>query len=75
MKRDLTKIFIDERYSTLPRKNYPTNKKFYKYIDESRSIGLTDMIEYKISNDKGFGYLFVVIDNFPKYTRCIPIKN
>ena len=33
------------------------------------------MIDNKISNNKGFIYMFVNIHNFPKYTWCIPPKN
>ena len=54
MKKDLTKIFIDEIYSTPPKKNYPTNKVIYNHIDEISSINLADMVDYKISNNKGF---------------------
>ena len=75
MKRDLTKIFIDEIYSTPPRKNYPTNKIVYNHIDEIWSIDLADMIDYKISNNKGYRYIFIVIDNFSKYLWAIPLKN
>ena len=32
------------------------------------------MIDYKISNNKGFRYIFVIIDNFSKYSWCIPLK-
>ena len=54
IKKDLTKIFIDEIYSTPPKKKYPTNKIVYNHIDEIWSIDLADMIDYKISNNKGF---------------------
>ena len=74
MKRDLTKIFIDELYSKAPKKNYPTNKIVYKHIDEIWSIDLADMIDYKISNNKGFRYIFIIIDNFSKYLWTIPLK-
>ena len=33
------------------------------------------MIDYKISNNKGFRYIFVIIDNFSKYLWAIPLKN
>ena len=75
MKKDLTKIFIDEIYSEPPKKNYPTNKIVYNHIDEIWSIDLADMIDYKISNNKGFRYIFIVIDNFSKYLWAIPLKN
>ena len=41
-KKDLIKIFIDEIYSTPPKKIYPTNKITYNYIDEIWSIDLAD---------------------------------
>ena len=75
MKKDLTKIFIDEIYSKPPRKNYGTNKIVYNNIDEIWSIDLADMIDYKSSNIKGFRYIFVVIDDFSKYLWAIPLKN
>ena len=75
MKRDLTKIFIDENYNTPPRKNFPTKKIVYNHIDEIWSIDLADMIDYKILNNKGFRYVFIVIDNFSKYLWAIPLKN
>ena len=75
MKKDLTKIFIDEIYSTPPRKNYPTNKIIYNHIDEIWSIDLADFSDYKTSNNKGFRYIFIIIDNFSKYLFAIPLKN
>ena len=62
MKKDFTRIFIDEIYSTPPEKNYPTNKIVYNHIDDKWSIDIVDMIDYKISNNKGFRYIFVIID-------------
>ena len=75
VKKDLTKIFIDEIYSTPPRKNYPTNKIVYNHIDEIWSIDLADMVDYKVSNNKGFRYIFIIIDNYSKYLWAIPLKN
>ena len=75
VKRNLTKIFIDEIYSKAPKKNYPTNKITYNHTDEIWSIDLADMIDYKISNNKGYRYIFIVIDNFSKYLWAIPLKN
>ena len=74
-KRDLTKIFIDEIYSKPPKKNYPTNKIIYNHTHEIWSIDLADMIDYKISNNKGYRYIFIIIDNFSKYLWAIPHKN
>ena len=74
-KKDLTRIFIDEIYSKPPRKNYPTKKIMYAHIDEIWSIDLADKIDYKISNNKGFRYIFNIIDIFSKNFRAIPFKN
>ena len=74
-KRDLTKIFIDEIYSSPPRKNYPTIKINYNHTDGIWSIDLADMIDYKTSNNKGYRYIFIIIDNFSKYLWAIPLKN
>ena len=73
--KDLTKIFIDEIYSKPPKKNYPTNKITYNHIDEIWSIDLADMIDYKNSNNKGYRYIFIIIDNYSKYLWAIPLKN
>ena len=48
IKKNLTKIFIDEIYSKPPKKNYPTNKITYIYIDEIWSIDLADFSDYKV---------------------------
>ena len=75
MKKDLTKILIDEIYSKPPRKNYPTNKLVYNHVDEIWSIDLALMVDYKISNNEGFRYIFIIIDNFSKYLWSILLKN
>ena len=75
IKKDLTKIFVDEIYSSPPKKNYPTRKIVYNHIDEIWCIDLADMIDYKISNNKGYRYIFVIIDYYSKYLWAIPLKN
>ena len=75
MKKDLTKIFIDEIYSKPPRRNYPTNKIVYNHIDEIWSIDLADFSDYKTTNNEGFRYIFIIIDNVSKYLWTIPLKN
>ena len=74
-KRNLTKIFIDEIYTKPPKKNYPTNKIVYNFVDEIWSIDLADFSDYKTLNNKGFRYIFIIIDNFSKYLWAIPLKN
>ena len=73
--KDLTKTFIDEIYSTPPKKNSPTNERVYNNIDEIWSIDLADFSDSKTSNNKGFRYIFIIIDNFSKYLWAIPLKN
>ena len=33
------------------------------------------MIDYETSNIKGYVYIFIILDNFSKYTSSIPLKN
>ena len=73
--KDFIKIFFDEIYSKNPIKNYPTNKIVDNHIVEIWSIDLADTIDYKTSNNKGYRYIFVIIDNFSKYLWAIPLKN
>ena len=75
MKKVFSRIFFDEIYSKPPRRNYPTNKIVYNHIDEIWSIDLADMVDYKISNNTGFRYIFVITDNFLKYLWVIPLEN
>ena len=67
MKKDLTKIFIDEVYSKPPKENYPTNKTMIKSVDDTWSSDLLDMNDYGPKNNKGYRYILVVIDNFSKF--------
>ena len=67
IKRDLIKTFINEIYFKPPKKNYETNKVIYNHIDEIWSIDLADFLDYKISNNKGFRYIFVIIEKFLKH--------
>ena len=75
IKKNLTKIFIDEIYNTPPKKNYSTNKIMIRSIDDTWSSDLLDMIDYGIKNNKGYRYILVVIDNFSKFGWTIPLKN
>ena len=75
MKKDLTKIFIDEIYSTPPEKNYETNKIVYNHTDEVWSTDLADMIDYKISKKNGFSYIFIIKDTISKYLWATPLEN
>ena len=58
-----------------PKKIFPTKKIIYNLIDEIWSIDLADMVDYKISNNKGFKNIFVIIDKFSKFFWWIPLKS
>ena len=75
MKKDLTKNFIDEIYSSPPENNYPTNKTIIKSIDDSWSSDLSDINEYGVKNNKGYRYILVVIDKFSRFGWTIQLKN
>ena len=74
-KKDNIKTFIDEIYSFPPKKNFPTYKIIYNNIDEIWSIDLADFSDYKTSNNRGYRYILIVIDNFSKNLWAIPLKN
>ena len=75
MKKDLTKIFIDEIYSSSPKNNYPTNKTIIKSTDDNWSSDLLNMNDYDIKNNKGYRYILAVINNSSKFGWRIPLKN
>ena len=75
MKKDLTKIFIDEIFSKPLKKNFSTNKTRIRSIDDTWSSDLLDMNDYGIKNNKGYRYILVVIDNFSKFGWTFPLKN
>ena len=74
-KKDIIKTFVDEIYSSPPKKNYPTKKIAYNNIVEVWSIDLADFSAYKTSNNKRFRYIFMIIDNFSKCLWAILPKN
>ena len=56
-------------------RHYPTDKRLYNHIDEIWSIDLAGFSDYKTSNNKGYRYIFIKIDNLSYYTWAIPLKN
>ena len=69
------RIFINEIYSKGPRKSYPTNKTDVFYIDEFWSLDILDLKDYGPKNSRGYRYVLVIIDNFSKFGRTVPLKN
>ena len=54
IKRDSISPFFVEVYSEHPKKIYETSKIIYNHIGEIWSIALSDMNDYKVSNNKGY---------------------
>ena len=75
MKKDITKNFNDEIYSSPSKNKYPTNKTIIKSIDDTWSSDLLDVNEYGIKNNKSYRSKLVVINNFSKFGWTIPLKN
>ena len=69
------KIFINEIYSKPPKKNYATNKTDVYYIDDIWSLDILDLKDYGPKNNRGYRYVFVIIENFSKFGWTVPLKN
>ena len=67
MKKDITKILIDEIYSSPPKNKYPLKKTIIKSIDDTWSSDLLDMNDYGVKNKNGYRYILVVFNNFSKF--------
>ena len=57
-KKNNINFFIDKIFSKAHKKSYSTNNITYNHIDDNWSIDLADMIDYKVSNNKGFRYIY-----------------
>ena len=69
------KRFINEIYSKPPKKNYATKKTNVYYIDDIWSLDILDLKDYGRENNRGYRYVFVIIENFSKFGWTIPLKN
>ena len=67
--------FINEIYSKPSKKNYATNKTDVYQIDDIWSLDILDFKDYGPKNNGGYRYVSVIIDNFSKFGRTIPLKN
>ena len=74
-KKNNVNIFIDQIYSSPPKKNYDTNKSVVNYIDDTWSLDLLDMNDYNPKNNNGYRYIVVIIDNFSKFGWKTPLQN
>ena len=69
------KFFINEIYSKPPKEYYPTNKTDVYHIDDTWSLDILDLKDYRPENNRGYRYVFVTIDNFSNFGWTIPLKN
>ena len=75
MKRHLTEVFLDESYTEQPGNKYPLNKTIHNILSvKAGSSTEGEIADYRTSNNKRFGYIFVIIDICAKCIRCIPLK-
>ena len=75
MKSDLTKITIDETYSTPPKTYYGSNKTTIRSISETWSSDILDKDDYGASCNKGNRYNLVVTDIPNKIGWTSPSEN
>ena len=69
------KIFINEIYYKPPKKNYATTKTEIYHIDGTWSLDIIDLKDYGPENNRGYRYIFAIINNFSKSGCTIPFKN
>ena len=69
------KKFINEIFSKSPKRNYATNKTDVYHIDKIWSLDMLDLKYYGPENNRGYRYVLVIIDNFPKTRWTVPFKN
>ena len=65
---------LSEELSKPVINKFPRKKIIVNYIDEIHSCDLVDMQKYSRMN-KGYKYIFTVIDVFSKYAWSFPIKS
>ena len=75
MSQKLIKLFINAIYSKGPKKNYSTNKTEIYHIDDILSLDMLDLIDYGPEYNRGYRYVFVIIDNFSNFWWTVPLKN
>ena len=57
---------MDETYSKPSRKNNATNKTDVYHINNAWSSDILDLKDYGVENNKGYRYVFVLVNNFSK---------
>ena len=49
-------------------------ERVYIHFDEIWSLDFLNISDYEISQNKGYRYLPILIDNFSKFGFCVPLK-
>ena len=75
MTQKSNKIFLNGIYSKGQKKKYPTNKTDVYHIDDIWSLDNSNLKNYGPENNRGYGYVLVVIDNFSKFGWTVLLKN
>ena len=57
------------------KKYYATNKTDVCHIDDIWSLDILDIKDYDPTNNRGYRYVIVIIDEFSKIGWTVPIKN
>ena len=73
MTQKTIELFIDEIFSKPPKKNYATNKIDVYHFEDILSLDILDLKDYGLENNRGYRYIMVVIDNFSKFGRRLPL--
>ena len=66
--------FVNEIYSTPPKKNSATNKTNVYHIDDIWSLDILDLKDLGPENNRGYRYVLVIIDNFSKFGWKVPLE-
>ena len=66
---------IHEICSKPPKRNYPTNETDVYHFVDNWSLDILDLKDYDPENNRGYRYVFVIIDNFSKLGWTLTLKN
>ena len=68
-------LFVKELYAKPPMKNYATNKTDLYHINDVLRMYILDLTDYGLHENRGYGYVFLIIDNFSKFEWTVSLKN
>ena len=68
------KIFINEIYSKPPKEIYDPNRTDVYHVDNIWSLDILDIKDYGPENNRNYGIVLVIFDNFSKYGWTVPVK-